>query len=386
MNLETITVSQAKDLAKTPGDLILDSLKSINEDVSSALSSHSGTVPGRSAVLSLGGLQTLSVAAAKALQSHAGSLSLPGLTEISEDLAAALAGHRGSLFLKGISLLHPAAAKVLAKHSGNLGLNALTTLSADTAEALSKHGGQLSLKGLTTLTPDAAVNLAKHRGTLKLNGITSMSAEVAKSFEGYAGLKLELGGLRDFPDPVVDSFAKILTAGERDRLWVLREVQDRIGEKLLANRAKAGTSNSDSGDFDAKVFAIALKELPKLSQALYYNNIKIFLKRPKNLFLGIIDAMRRGDSWETACEKLDDDEFVAALVVFSIGREVYVLSDPLSGILYFEELAVKDRECTRRYLEEFLASYVCSNMEKGIKLLKLKDKPGTKKAKKKKLE
>jgi hypothetical protein len=378
MNLETITVSKATELAKTLGELRLDTLKSLSKEVALALSAHSGTTFGRPSALSLAGLQALSVDAARALHSHTGSLLLPGLTDISSDLAAALAGHAGRLSLKGIHVLKKDAAEQLANHKGDLVLNGITSLSAETAEALSRHGAMLSLNGLTSLTPEAALHLAKHRGTLKLNGITSMSAEVAKSFEGYAGLYLELGGLREFPDPVIKSLAKVHC------LWVVKEVQDQIGAKLLEDMTKAGNANSETGDFDDKVLAIALKEISKLSQAKNIEKIKNFLKRPKNLFVGIIEALRRGDSWVAACKKLDDDEVVAALVVCSIGAGTYVLESLLNSIIWYEDLMRKDREHARSYLEKTLASTVCSDMEEGIKLLKLKDKSSTKKGRRKK--
>jgi hypothetical protein len=377
MNLETITVSEATELAKTQGELRLDTLKELSKEVAFALSKHSGTTYGRPAILSLGGLQTLSLDAARALQSHTGGLSLSGLTDISADLAAALAGHSGRLYLNGIHILQKDAAKRLAKYKGELVLNGLTELSAETAEALSSHGGMLSLKGLKTLTPDAALHLAKHRGKLKLNGITSISAKVAKSLEGYAGLYLEMSGLREFPDPVVESLAKIHS------LWVINEGQDRIGEMLLADMTKAGTAKSDTGDFDGRVLAIALKEQPKLRQARNLEKITNFLKRPKNLFVGIIDALRRGDSWGTACKKLDDDEVVAALVVYSIGGGTYVLESLLDSIMWFEDTMIKDREYIRNFLKDTPVSTIYSDMEKGIKLLKFKDNLSTKKGRKK---
>jgi hypothetical protein len=90
-------------------------------------------------------------------------LSCPSLESLSEAAAEALQGHCRPLYLDGLTCINTGVAKALAKHQGlGLGLRGITALMPEEAKALAKYRNSLLLDGLTYLAPEAAAALAKH--------------------------------------------------------------------------------------------------------------------------------------------------------------------------------------------------------------------------------
>ncbi len=137
-------------------------------------------------------VRTMSADAAQALALREGNLALDGVTTLIEDVAAALANHRGgTLSLNGLKSLSDKAAAALAPHRGRLSLTGLTTVSDETAKALAGHGGDwLFLDGLPTLSDQAAAALAQHQGVVSLTGLTNLSAEAVKRLKANASTAL----------------------------------------------------------------------------------------------------------------------------------------------------------------------------------------------------
>ena len=154
-----IPVEVAQALAQRRGDLSLDSLTTLADDVAAALAKHRGYRP-ENAIAP--GADKDVVAA---MEKHrAGTLSLNGLTSLSDKAAAALAQHDGRLSLGGLKTLYGSAAQSLAGYKGErLDLNGLQTLDAAAAKALAQGKSVVSLPGLQTLPPDAAKALAANR-------------------------------------------------------------------------------------------------------------------------------------------------------------------------------------------------------------------------------
>ena len=146
----------AKVLAKCQGDLWLEGLTELTNQVAEALAKHDV------GFLYLIGLAEMTDKTAEALAKHQGGLDLGGLTELSDTAAEALAKHQGELSLYGLTELSDTAAEALAKHQGHLRLGGLTELSDKAAEALAKHQGKLYLYSLKVLSPRGARALLKH--------------------------------------------------------------------------------------------------------------------------------------------------------------------------------------------------------------------------------
>ena len=154
-----IPVEVAQALAQRRGDLLLDSLTTLADDVAAALAKHRGYRPEN--VIAPGADKDV----VAAMEKHrAGTLSLNGLTSLSDKAAAALAQHDGRLSLGGLKTLSGSAAQSLAGYRGErLDLNGLQTLDAAAAKALAQGKSVVSLPGLQTLPPDAAKALAANR-------------------------------------------------------------------------------------------------------------------------------------------------------------------------------------------------------------------------------
>ena len=154
-----IPVEVAQTLAQRRGDLLLDSLTTLADDVAAALAKHRGYRP-ENAIAP--GADKDVVAAME--RHRAGTLSLNGLTSLSDKAAAALAQHEGRLSLGGLKTLSDSAAQSLAGYKGErLDLNGLQTLDAAAAKALAQGKSVVSLPGLQTLPADVAKALAANR-------------------------------------------------------------------------------------------------------------------------------------------------------------------------------------------------------------------------------
>lgn len=154
--LKTLSASVAKHLASRPGDLILDGLGTLPDDVAAAVADHRG------GTLSLNGLKTLSDNAAAAVAGQQGILSLNGLASLSDAAAESLAAHAGELVT--LDLGSDKDKRTFEKRkAGWLGLDGLTTVSPAAARALAASAGHVSLRGLKSVTDDVAAILRDSR-------------------------------------------------------------------------------------------------------------------------------------------------------------------------------------------------------------------------------
>lgn len=132
----------------------LNGVAEITDDVAKALAEYQGNLSGLPALMSL----TSAPLAAK-YAAQPGDLKFPKLTAISDEVAQALAPHKGKLDLGGLQSLSPGAAKALASHEGELKLDGLRAIPDETAKALAPAVGMVSLGKLTTVSPSAATLL-----------------------------------------------------------------------------------------------------------------------------------------------------------------------------------------------------------------------------------
>ena len=163
--IESLTVEQARRLARKPGKvLLLNGLTTLDADTAKALTEFKGES------LGLDGLKGLSAEAAKALAQHRGEqLSLGGLTALSAEAAKALGEHKGQqLCLDSLTTLSAEAIQALGLHQGSVSINALLRnevvarhpLSPQTAKALVLFL-QGDLSGITALDSPDSVAIAK---------------------------------------------------------------------------------------------------------------------------------------------------------------------------------------------------------------------------------
>jgi len=162
----------------------LPALPAVSESAAAALAASrrwDGNLPA---------VKTISAAAAAAVAQRLGNLSLDGLTTLTDDVAAALAKHRGgTLSLDGLTSLSDQAAAALAQHGGRLSLGGLKALSPGAAQALAGYKGDwLTLDGVQTLDTAAAKALAKYRGAVSLRGLTTLADDALNALKGSPGI------------------------------------------------------------------------------------------------------------------------------------------------------------------------------------------------------
>ena len=132
-----------------------------------------------------------------ALGRHLGDLRIGGLASLSAAAAKAIASNRGELdfstfqrFASGGSsliTLPDAVAEALSRHVGILRLDNVSRLSDKAAAALAQHDGLVRLNGLVSLPPNAAKHLSRHRGGLSLYGLKDLSESAAECLAAYDG-------------------------------------------------------------------------------------------------------------------------------------------------------------------------------------------------------
>ncbi len=261
-DLRVLSPEIAEILGQFPGDLLLDGVTEIDEDVAASLASHICESWHSSAnwirgnvqypILTMNGVQELSDDAAAGLAEHPGRIELRGLrTLTSLPLATKLASHapatdatkpqepkngNGNPFSNGYvdalsdhaeqvrldrlfylpgnplhldhlgSLTAPVAAE-LARHRGFLSLNALKVLPDKVAIALGRHSGGLSLNGLTALSEIAAEELSAGDGGLSLCGVASFTDQQLEFLAEHEG-ELRLDGIRSLSDRQATLLAK----------------------------------------------------------------------------------------------------------------------------------------------------------------------------------
>lgn len=147
--IRTLTVEQARELAKGSIILHLEGLTELPPDVARALAPFKGTL-------------------------------VLGVTELSDEAAMELAMGKGDeLQLERITRLSDKAAVALAMYEGNLSMNRLTTLSPKAAKAFARRDHETELLGLTELSDEAAWPLGRTEDRLYIKSSVRMSAKAA---------------------------------------------------------------------------------------------------------------------------------------------------------------------------------------------------------------
>lgn len=90
------------------------------------------------------------------------------------------------LSLSGVQSLSVYAARWLAQRPGNLSLNGLRSLSLAVAVELSHHRGELALRGLQSLGDEEATWLSQHQGPIELNAEIDASDHAKRELQGVA--------------------------------------------------------------------------------------------------------------------------------------------------------------------------------------------------------
>lgn len=157
-DFESLTATQARQLATSGKPLHFQRLKTLTPEVAAELAQyfrgdcmffHAPLTLTADAAKELSRSQsnlwfdggTLTVQTATALQPHQRDLLVSGLHKASfnADLAKALAGHKGNLRLIGLQSLTPEVAAALANCEGTLGLSEVTNISQPAARQLMRH-------------------------------------------------------------------------------------------------------------------------------------------------------------------------------------------------------------------------------------------------------
>jgi formylglycine-generating enzyme required for sulfatase activity/TPR repeat protein len=203
----------------------LDQFSSIDDDAAAVLSDYRGYC------LRLDGLVDLSAKSARSLAAYKnGDLQLNGLRSISDEVAAGLGEHRGGLELNGLTSLSISAAGSLAKirestgHRARLSLNGLLSLTDGAADHFVGFGGMLSLDGLQTLSTRAATALGKGCEYLSLDGLVHIDTAAAAALASIEDLSLD--SVRHLDAPTAAALAGV----EQLSLDGLEELSDAAAE------------------------------------------------------------------------------------------------------------------------------------------------------------
>ena len=174
--INTIRIEEAVILSKLENDLILDGVKQIDADVANALAQIKGRLSlaglsslSESVAMELSrhmgelelGIEDLATPIARALAAKRGALRLTKLATISPEAAAALATHSGELTL-GIRwkdfTLSVASARHLARHNGTIIIAGLKQIDSDAALALADLSHDLLLDDIDEF-PDGVAGI-----------------------------------------------------------------------------------------------------------------------------------------------------------------------------------------------------------------------------------
>lgn len=248
--IQSLTEETAEAIAVCNGDVFLNGLTQLPENVAKALAEHPVLDTNFPKILSLDGVTELSDAAAQAIANHKGQiLFLNGVASLSEQAADALMEYKGYLGLNGLAensrcreqyeTLRPKGylpriTKDFAEHlvSAGSGRCDFPFIDDDAASALAQFDGNLSLS-LTSLSDVAATALAMHKGNyLSLDGLTSLSESAAKALINHEGT-LALGRLTTLSDAVAAALAQ--HKGELN-LYRLNSISDSPGHLALARK------------------------------------------------------------------------------------------------------------------------------------------------------
>jgi hypothetical protein len=181
--LEEISPIVAREIAKFCA-LDLDGLRELTPASAAELSKNGSYI-------SLGKIKSLTPATASALAKNCGSLFLDGIKTISVPVAAALAKHGKKhikLSLGGVNELSVEAARLLAHRPGCLiiGLNKMNPTLAKALSAPNRRSCCLQMGSFKSLDLESARILAESKGTLSLN-VSRITPELIEVFKKNKG-------------------------------------------------------------------------------------------------------------------------------------------------------------------------------------------------------
>jgi len=273
--LKEFAPALAAAFSKHQGKLILDGLKTLNQETALALKEHfKGT-------LQFGGMTEIADDVAQILserESGEGSSKCwsrvilpkilkyqdtPGhialftrlaldsgaydfdVSELTEKQASILAQRKKPLFCLSLKRINPEIAKALSKSDKKIFLPGINEVSLQTAEAFAEHTGELDLCNLDHVGDELAKEFAKHKGLIKVGGLKSMPDSV-----GYISLAKKL--VADSPvslslptEEIGDEVAGILSACERPVLTSLKRLQNTDGQKKLWEKMCLNAKETD---------------------------------------------------------------------------------------------------------------------------------------------
>lgn len=302
--IKYMDVDAALALAQHEGEntLSLNGLLELDEDVARALSTHNGPLYlncirslSPEAIkqlancqfdISLDGLEELEDATG--FVNHNAKLSLGGLKSISDAAADQLSKKKGEVelgydFNATVTLLTPALVKLLLKCNPDRSLNidSVENLSVESAMELAKHNESISLNGLKSISTEAARALAKSKFDITLNGLITL--EDGSEFINHAA-RLSIRGIDIISDKLADQLCKKkgLIELNYDFESSIKSLTPSIA-RLLVKCCQDGPINLDNLE---KFTPDSAKELAK-----HNGSVLLGLKDISNEILGILNKI-----------------------------------------------------------------------------------------------
>ena len=175
MEETSLTREIATDLVGYGKPIDMPSLQELDNDVAAILA----RAPGK---LALNGIRSVSGAVARELARQRGTLCLDGVTTLDFESAAALAKHDGWLNLGGLRAISQKALECLLAHRGGLTIGLPGVLTEERAKAVAAHVGQLYLLGVESVDARSAEIIALHNGPVALD-VVRLSADAEATLE-----------------------------------------------------------------------------------------------------------------------------------------------------------------------------------------------------------
>jgi hypothetical protein len=184
MRVTTISIEEAQKLSENNNGINLDITSGLTAEIATYLVKTAGN-------LSLNSLTLLREDVAEILSSFTNDLQVGGaLLTASHEAMAKLVTHKGSsLKIQNLIGMDLEFAKLFSSHVGSLSLSSHKDagLTEDVIIELAKHQGDLCIYGKFELTEGSIKALLKHRGHLMLPLISNMSEKIARQFKKHQG-------------------------------------------------------------------------------------------------------------------------------------------------------------------------------------------------------
>ncbi|MBU3679729.1 MAG: hypothetical protein FGM32_09015 [Candidatus Kapabacteria bacterium] len=182
LSLTAIEPGVARALMNHEGHIYIPFLQTIDTDTARLLLQTSRDFP----YIALYNIRHLGIEEAVILARFQGDIYLNDLQSLTEDVASALSGLSGKLYLGEAVEIDVHIARRLAKIGSGLVLNS-PNLSDEVIHELAQSCSVLGLDGLASLSPAAATSLSNHVGQLSLNGLMNATDEVAMLLSKHEG-------------------------------------------------------------------------------------------------------------------------------------------------------------------------------------------------------